>query len=293
MKAKAVIIANPTAGKEKATMYQQDLQQQLLHEYDEVIIHETVKQGDATRIAIEEASADLIVAMGGDGTLSEVINGIAPLDDRPTLAFLPLGTVNEFARALEMSLVPEEVIAQILQYKKHQIDLGHIGEQFFTNSVTIGTIPEAMHDVSSEAKTMFGSLAFVAKGVQTLAKNDNYHFRIAYDNNTWEGEASVIMIGLTSYIAGLEHFFPAATPDDGLMHVMIIPELGLTDALKMAPDLWQGKIKESEHVHMFTCSTLHIEAEEALITNVNGDPGPTLPVDIFMKSRYLTVLAPA
>lgn len=290
---KAVIIANPTAGKEKATTYQQDLQQQLLQQYDEVIIHETTKEGDATRIAIEEASADLIVAMGGDGTLSEVINGIAPLDDRPTLAFLPLGTVNEFARALDMPLVPEEVIAHILQYKERQIDLGHIGEQFFTNSVTIGTIPEAMHDVSSEAKTIFGSLAFVAKGVQTLAKNENYHFRIAYDDHTWEGEASVIMVGLTSYIAGLEHFFPDAEPDDGLMHVMIIPELGFADVVKMAPDLWQGKIKESEHVHTFTCSTLHIEAEEALVTNVNGDPGPTLPAHIVMKPQYLTVLAPA
>lgn len=289
---KAVIIANPTAGKEKAITYQEDLKHELLKRYDDVIVHETAKEGDATRLAVEEASADLIVAMGGDGTLSEVINGIATLEKRPPLAFIPLGTVNEFARALDMSLIPEEVINDILLYKPRQIDLGHIGEQYFTNSVTIGTIPEAMHDVSSGAKTIFGSLAFVAKGVQTLAKNENYHFRIQYDDQTWQGEASIVMVGLTSYIAGLEHFFPDATPDDGLMHVMVIPELGFTDALKMAPDLWLGKIKESEHVHMFSCERLHIEAEEALITNVNGDPGPNLPVDILLKKSYLTVLAP-
>lgn len=158
---KAVIIANPTAGKEKASVYQEELKLELSKRYDEVIIHETAKEGDATRLAAEEASADLIVAVGGDGTLSEVINGIAPLDVRPPISFIPLGTVNEFARAL-----------------------------------------------------------------------------------------------------------------------------------KMAPDLWQGKIKESEHVQMFTCKRLHIEAEEALTTNVNGDPGPQLPADIVVMKRYLTVLAP-
>lgn len=289
---KAVIIANPTAGKEKASVYQEELKLELSKRYDEVIIHETAKEGDATRLAVEEASADLIVAVGGDGTLSEVINGIAPLDVRPTIAFIPLGTVNEFARALNMPLIPEEVIRDILLYKPRQIDLGHIGAQYFTNSVTVGTIPEAMHDVSSEAKTVFGSLAFVAKGVQMLAKNEDYHFRIQYDEHEWHGEASIVLVGLTSYIAGLEHFFPEAAPDDGSMHVMIVPELGFKDALKMAPDLWQGKIKESEHVQMFTCKRLHIEAEEALTTNVNGDPGPQLPADIVVMKRYLTVLAP-
>lgn len=290
---KAVIIVNPSAGKEKAASYQEQLERELSKKYDEVETLSTKKEGDATTFAKDcAATTDLVIAVGGDGTLSEVIKGIAPLDKRPMLAFIPLGTVNEFARALDMPLVPEDVIDELLTYKPRQIDLGFIEGQYFTNSVTIGTIPKAMHEVPSEAKTMFGSLAFFMKGVQTLAKNENYHFEITYDGKRWQGEAAIVMIGLTSYIAGLEHFFPNATPDDGLMHVMIIPELGFSEVVKLAPDLWKGKIMESEHVEMLTCKTLTVSAKEQLVTNVNGDAGPKLPVEITVKPQFLTVLAP-
>ena len=290
---RAVIIANPSAGKEQAMHYQEQLKQQLLKKYDEVEVCETQGERDATICARDcAARTDLIVAMGGDGTLTEVINGIAPLEKRPALAFIPLGTVNEFARVLDMSLEPMEVIANILTYTPRQIDLGQIGEHYFTNSVTIGTIPKAMHEVPSEAKTMFGSFAFFMKGVQTLAQNENYHFELTLDGKHWQGEAAIVMIGLTSYIAGLENFFPNAKPDDGLMHVMIVPELGFSEVLKMAPHLWKGKIMESEHVEMFTCQELTVDAQEKLVTNVNGDKGPALPVDISVKRQFLTVLAP-
>lgn len=290
---KAVMIVNPSAGKEKAVSYKEHLERELSKKYDEVEVLETRQEGDATKFAIDcAATTDLVVAMGGDGTLSEVIMGIAPLEKRPTLAFIPLGTVNEFARALDMPLVPEEVIDEILTYKPRNIDLGYIEDQYFTNSVTIGTIPRAMHEVPSEAKTMFGPFAFVMKGVQTLAENENYHFDITYDGKHWQGEAAIVMIGLTSYIAGLEHFFPNATPDDGLIHVMIIPELGFSELVKLAPDLWKGKIMESEHVEMLTCKTLTVSAKEPLVTNVNGDEGPKLPVEITVKPQFLTVLAP-
>lgn len=290
---RALIIVNPSAGKEQAVHYKAQLKQELLKKYDDVDVCETKREGDATTFARNcAATTDLVVAMGGDGTLSEVVNGIAPLDKRPALAFIPLGTVNEFARALGMSLEPTKVIADILTYIPRQIDLGHIGAHYFTNSVTIGTIPKAMHEVPSDAKTMFGSFAFFMKGVQTLAKNENYHFELTLDGKRWQGEAAIVMIGLTSYIAGLEHFFPNAKPDDGLMHVMIVPELGFSEVLKMAPHLWKGKIMESEHVEMFTCQELTVDAQEKLVTNVNGDKGPALPVEIIVKPQFLTVLAP-
>lgn len=288
---KAVIILNPTSGKEKASEYKVLLQKKLREQYDEVIIRETEQSGDATRLAKEESTADLLVVMSGDGTLGEAINGLATLDKRPPLAFIPLGTVNEFARALNMPLDPEAVIQQINTYEEKQIDLGKVNDVYFSNSVTFGTIPDAMHDVSSEAKTMFGPLAFVAKGIQTLTKKEQYDIRVQYDEDRWEGEASIIILGLTSYIGGMEHFFPNAKTDDGLIHGMIVPELGLKEALKMAPELWKMQIQNSEYTHAFTCKTCQIEGPEAL-TNVDGEEGPHLPVTVQIYPQFLTVLAP-
>ncbi len=288
---KAIIIVNPTSGKEKASEYKTLLQKKLGEKYDDVIVRETEAAGDATTFAKESSDADLLVVMSGDGTLGEAINGLATLEKRPALAFIPLGTVNEFARALNMPLEPEQVIEQINTYKEKQIDLGKVNDVYFSNSVTFGTIPDAMHDVSSEAKTVFGTLAFVAKGIQTLAKKDQYEMTVQYDEEKWQGEASLVILGLTSYIGGMEHFFPNAETDDGLIHGMIMPELGLKEALKMAPELWKMQIQNSEYTHAFTCQTCEIEGPDEM-TNVDGEEGPHLPAKVQVYPQFLTVLAP-
>lgn len=108
----AMLIVNPSSGKEEAVTYVAEIQEILEDKGYNVKEVQTEKELDATkycRNACEEAY-DLVVSLGGDGTLHETINGMVNQDHRPLLAVIPLGTVNDFARALNIPLHPDEAI---------------------------------------------------------------------------------------------------------------------------------------------------------------------------------------
>ena len=98
--------------------------------------------------------------MGGDGTVNEVINGLAPHDRRPIYGILPLGTVNDLSQALKIPQNVEKAIEMLGSAKVISIDSGKINNQYFGNVVAVGRVPEAIHEVSVEEKSKLGSLAY-------------------------------------------------------------------------------------------------------------------------------------
>ena len=90
--------------------------------------------------------------MGGDGTVNEAVNGLAPHDKRPNFGFFPLGTVNDLARALAIPLDPKEAIESFAVDHTRKIDIGQVNQAYFTNVVAIGMIPAAINNVEVEEK---------------------------------------------------------------------------------------------------------------------------------------------
>ncbi|WP_128973473.1 YegS/Rv2252/BmrU family lipid kinase, partial [Streptococcus oralis] len=113
-------------------------------------------QKEAERVA--KAGFDLIIAAGGDGTINEVVNGVAPLDRRPKLAIIPTGTTNDYARALKIPLGdPVEAARIISQNQTIQMDIGRaFGDKYFINIAAAGTLTELTYSVPSEVKTRLG-----------------------------------------------------------------------------------------------------------------------------------------
>ena len=110
---KAMVIINPSSGKELAKNFEQKIADTLGGSYSEIVSRHTEKEGDAAAFAKEACvgSYDTIISMGGDGTINETINGMAEQQHRPKLGIIPLGTINDFARAIGVPLDPEEAIA--------------------------------------------------------------------------------------------------------------------------------------------------------------------------------------
>src|SRR4051812_20595424 len=107
-----MLIVNPSSGKEEAVACLDDVKESLLERDCEIVIRQTEKENDATRFAKEACRKgyDVVVSMGGDGTLNETINGISGEEHRPSLGIIPLGTVNDFARALHIPLETPQAI---------------------------------------------------------------------------------------------------------------------------------------------------------------------------------------
>ncbi|WP_239256218.1 diacylglycerol/lipid kinase family protein [Listeria ilorinensis] len=292
---KALLIVNPSSGKEKSTDYQQKAEQALLERFDEVIVKQTEKGGDATTFASEAAKEglDAVIAMGGDGTLNETVNGLAPHEKRPAFGFVPLGTVNDLARSAGIPLKPEKAIEALKTAKMIPMDIGKIDDQYFMNVLAIGMIAQAVDQVSVEQKTKFGSVAYFMEGLKAFNRHEMLHFELAADTEDWEGDAALVVAGLTNSVGGMEKWAPEAKLDDGLLHVFVLEKLDLLNAPGMIRQLVRGNLKESGGVRYIQTRELGLEATGNEITvNVDGDPGPELPVKIEVLPSHLQILVP-
>lgn len=291
---KALLIVNPSSGGEKAEEFEGLAKKKLEDLFEAVEIKRTQKSGDATEFAKKAARADFdsVFAMGGDGTVNEAVNGLAQAANPPRFGFFPLGTVNDLARALAIPLEPEEAIEQLSLERTQKIDIGKVNETYFTNIVAIGMIPAAINNVDVEQKTKFGKLAYIFSGLQEVKKNKSYHFSVVADEVKFTIESSTLLIASSNSVGGFEQLLPEAKVDDGKLHFIYIKDANLWESIKSIPELLKGVTKENEAIGYMAVKEIQVALEEdalTLETNVDGDPGDPLPINVQIFPRHLEV----
>ncbi|MFD2728997.1 diacylglycerol/lipid kinase family protein [Enterococcus camelliae] len=293
MKKTAMVIINPSSGGEKADTYREQIEKKLKTLFEEVVVKETDKQGDAEAFACFAAQNhyDAVFAMGGDGTVNEAINGLAEKEHRPLFGFIPLGTVNDLGRALHLSLDPEEAIEQLSFEHVTQLDIGKVNDRYFMNVIAVGTIPEAINDVDSEEKTKMGKMAYFVSGMKYLLKSDRYEFELLLDQQVEQVKSSLVLIGLTNSIGGFESLLPKAKVDDGFLHLVYLNDQSFLDMVKSVPELIKGVEITSANVtyRTFKQGEIALLSEGNLETNIDGDPGAELPIKVAVLPQHLTV----
>jgi len=291
---KAVLIYNPSSGKELATEYKDRVVEVLTSMNYEIDVKETQGPKDATRFAKEACAAevDFVVGMGGDGTINEIVNGLAEQPHRPLFSFIPLGTVNDFARALGIPLDAEEAIESLKVGKEKRADIGKIGDSYFMNIVAIGEIASKVADTSVESKTRLGPLAYLLEGTKAILQDNEVELTITHDHGEWKGNMTLVLIALTNSVGGFEKLAPEAQVDDGTLHVMVVRESGIPGFLRVGSKLLQGKLAEDDGVDYIRTQKVHIKTSQELFCNVDGDEGSCTPVDIEVLPQHLRVLVP-
>lgn len=221
---RARIIYNPTSGREAFKRHLPDVLQKLELAGYETSCHATTGAGDAIKAARKavERKYDIVVAAGGDGTINEVVNGIAEQDYRPKLGVIPMGTTNDFARALQIPRDVQAATEIIVKGDTLPVDIGKMNEKYFINIGGGGRLTELTYDVPSRLKTMLGQLAYYLKGIEMLPSIRATQMTIEYDGKLFEGEAMMFLIGLTNSIGGFEKLAPDSSINDGLFTLMIL-----------------------------------------------------------------------
>lgn len=294
---KVLLAINPSSGGEQAKEYQELAEKSLKKRFDQVTTVLTEGEGDATSFAKQAAEEgyDAYFVMGGDGTVNEGISGLAEVDERPAFGFFPLGTVNDLARALGISMDPKEAIQQVVDYQTKKLDIGKINQSYFMNVVAIGAIPETLNETSVEDKTKFGKLAYVWNGLKSFMNNQAYDFRLVLDGKEQFIHSSTLIVGLTNSIGGFEQLLPNAEINDGLCHLVYLKDGSKLETLQAVPELLQGVDGEGNHLsyQTFKEGTIELVSEEKLQVNVDGDPGDELPIEIRILSGHLDIYCPA
>jgi diacylglycerol kinase (ATP) len=290
---KAMLIVNPSSGKEMGrefTAHALDTMKKMGYETDVCL---TKGEGDAMEFARESCNNkfDFLVAMGGDGTINEAINGMAEQEHRPLFGLIPLGTVNDFARALNIPMNPEEAIDIFKQNHVQKTDVGKINDRYFINIVAVGALAEASFSTSAEQKSKLGPLAYIIEGMKKMKEKQPFTLSVLSDHK-WEGDALLMLVALTNSVGGMETIAPDAKVNDGQLHVFIIKDMALPRFLLLLPRILLGELAESEHVHYMKVTKLLAKSKYKMIANVDGDEGDEVPITIKNLKQHLDILVP-
>jgi diacylglycerol kinase (ATP) len=291
---RARLIYNPTSGREILKRNLPDILQKLEVAGYEASCHATTGAGDATnaaKIAVER-EYDVVIAAGGDGTIHEVVNGIAEQKFRPKIGIIPGGTTNDFARALQ---IPRDIGAAVEIITKGDtipVDIGRINDKYFINIAGGGRITELTYEVPSKLKTMLGQLAYYLKGMEMLPSINATDLRIEYDGKLFEGEAMLFLVGLTNSIGGFEKLAPDSSINDGLFSLLILKKINLADFIRIATLALRGEHVNDPNVIYTQANHIKVESQEKVQLNLDGEFGGLLPAEFENLYRHLEVFVP-
>ena len=129
-----------------------------------------------------------INVFGGDGTVNEVISGIAEKDYIPKLGIIPGGTGNLITKLLEISQDIDEAIDQLDFNKTNSIDIGKANKSYFGYIFSVGSLPEAIHNVEIEDKTKYGVLAYAINTIKSVIKDEVFNIKIETEMGVTKGK---------------------------------------------------------------------------------------------------------
>ena len=285
---KIMVIINPTSGGEKALDYKAKLENKVRDYFEDVEIKITEKAQDATNFA-EEASRehyDAVLVFGGDGTVNEVISGIAEKDYIPKLAIIPGGTGNLITKLLEINQDIDGAIDELDFSSTNKIDIGKSNGNYFGYIFSIGSLPEAIHNVGIEDKTKFGMLAYAINTMKSVVTDQAFNITVETENGNYIGPASHVLVLLTNYFADKKIF---DEDKDGYAKILILKDASILTKLSVIPDLLKGDVVVNENIEYMKARHIKIFSDSELETDVDGDKSDNLPVEIKVLGQHIEV----
>jgi YegS/Rv2252/BmrU family lipid kinase len=241
------------------------------------------------RLAAEQGY-DLVVAAGGDGTINEVINGLAGTDT--ALAPLPLGTMNVWARELRLPLQPRVAAEAMLAWRAHPIDLGRAGERYFLLMAGIGFDAAITADVRPAEKRRLGALAYVISGVRQALRVRGARARLILDGRPLRRRVLQVVVGNTQLYGGLVKITQHASIDDGLLDICVIKGDNGLSAVRRVIAIIGRRQSQDPKIEYYRARSVQIVARPSLPVQVDGDPLGRTPMAFEIAPAALQALLP-
>lgn len=292
---RARIIYNPTSGREAFKKQLPEVLQKFEIAGYETSCHATTCEGDAIQAARDagERGFDLVIAAGGDGTVNEVVNGLADLEKRPQLGVIPVGTTNDFARAIG---IPRDniltAVDSILAGEARAIDIGRVNGHYFVNIAGGGRLTELTYEVPSKLKTVLGQLAYYLKGIEMLPSIRPAEVEIEYDGKLFKGEIMLFLVSLTNSVGGFEKLAPDSKLNDGMFDLLILKKANLADFIRVASLALRGEHISDSNIIYTTANRVKVTSAQKMQLNLDGEYGGDLPGEFVNMYRHIDVLMP-
>lgn len=261
----------------------------------------------AGQLARESVSAgyDRIIAVGGDGTINEVLNGLFENDqllgDGVALGVLEMGTGGDFVRSLNMPTQWEDAIPYLRQASPRQIDIGKATFQFpdgtastaryFINICDFGIGGAVVERTNRTTKRFGGKITFLWSILITLLQYNNQEIRYKLDNNDWQTEKfNNFIIANGQYFGGGLNPAPTALLDDGLFDVVFFGDIGRIDAINNLSNLRKGTHLKHPKISVTHAKTIEAAADHPVYIDMDGEFVGVLPIRLEILPKKLALL---
>lgn len=283
-----------------------------LQKYLEIIVGRLVLQGtfrcvdkfdtkgknDALNevMKIKENQYDLIIAVGGDGTLNEVVNGIVKSGINTPVTVLPAGTVNDFANYLSIPNDVDGICDMFTNGRVVNIDVCKANDRYLINVAAAGLLTDVPLKASVELKTVLGKFAYYAEVIKEIPKQlqKSVKYRFEYDNESFEEDVLLFAILNSSSAGGFKKFAPHAGLNDGKFDVCIFKKSDIFDTASMFLKILRGEHINNSSVRYFQTNRLSVQCLEGcdVHIDIDGEDGGPLPVEFDMLPSRLKFFIP-
>lgn len=285
------IIVNPKAGRGSLQSHLRTLKSYIAAQGLDCEFVETNYPGHAIELAREAESSgfDGVVAVGGDGTVSEVVRGLAGSQIR--IGIIAVGTGNDVARSFQLPInQPVEAFRVIEQGFVFDADIGIDGRRAFISVVGVG-FPTEVAERANRMRLVRGPAAFFLATYRSLVNMKPVPMTVELDDTTFEGSFTSVMVQNTPYTGGGLLIAPDASLNDGKLDVLLVGDIGRLDLMLNFPSIYKGKHLSHPKFNSYRSSRVRITSPYPLSKMFDGDIGGALPVDAKALARNVKIFA--
>ena len=287
-----LFIINPIAGGGKANSLISQIKESMdkhNRKYDIIL---TSKPKEAIEISKENVDKyEIIVAVGGDGTINEVAKGIISTG-RGTLGIIPGGTGNDMAKSLGISMDPQKSLEILNRGFKKEIDIGTVNNSSFFNIASVGLDAEVIENHNKFKSRIRGGKVYILSVIYTLFNFKDKDLEIEIDGKILNEKIMLLAVGNGKYYGGGMKIIPTAKINDGFLHICIVSGISKIKTMILFPTIFKGNhIKYEKYVRIYKAKKIKIKSKTKISINVDGEVFPQeKEIEFKLNSQKLQVI---
>lgn len=288
---KARLIYNPFSGKRAFGSRLDGVINRLQNGGYEVTPIRTARFADIYESMKFARGYDCIIASGGDGTLNHVVNAMMKNNIDIPIGVLPSGTSNDFANYLNIPRQTSEACEVVIRGKIEEFDLGKINDRYFINVASAGLLTDVSQRIDTNLKSTLGKMAYYIKGIEQLPNFRAIPVTINH-NSEIINEMVYLFVILNGSSAGGFKLAPDSTAKDGMLDLVAIRACNIVELFNLFIAMLKGEHLENNNVIYLKGRNFIIECDENLETDIDGETGPSFPMNISVSDKKLRVFIP-
>ncbi|WP_192894808.1 diacylglycerol/lipid kinase family protein [Neobacillus notoginsengisoli] len=290
----AIFIYNANAGQKDISRTLRICVPILSSAIDELLLLKTDRPGHAQLLCSEYGEhTDLVVILGGDGTVHECVNGLASLAKRPAIAILPGGTCNDISRTLNMPQDIRQAAETVVSGKLVPLDAMDINGHCALNFWGVGLVTEVSNNIKDSEKALLGKVSYYLSAIRTMREMEPFSYTVQCDGKLYEGEAVMVLAANGRYIGTNELPFRNIHADDGKANVFIIKNTNLALMKEVFTlDITLEEDSASEVLHC-SGSEIVIQTESKMEADMDGEVYLETPAHIRVLKHHFFAIVPS